>query len=262
MHDLIKSEDVLYSAKLPSLSHQAVQRISEAMPEIGRAAKSFGRSNSQTTSRLMSLTMLTACSPYRVLRQCVAEIAKRQQALQEAVFNLKIDQIKMDRLRSTGDDLDAVEADRIAVKIESSALYIEGALKDIATFQDAYQQVRVANNIREDWDEADFEDAEVRHHTRTAFLHSYRDVMAGNRIGMGTLEYLEQFGIHPQVALQEAVAYYDSAAQLGGDATAEHLHAWLDAMADKYADAHMVTLNRLGLDGTSVRFSQYLTREE
>lgn len=246
-------------AALTSMQN-AISAVEAGMPEVHRAMQSFGRSNSQVASRFMSLTMLTACSPFRVLRQCLAEIERRNAAIKESVFSLRIKEVEVDRLRASGDEIDLIRAEQVEETVADTKKSIVGALKDIATFQDAYKQVRVAHGIREDWDEEDFEAAEMRHHTRTAFLHAYRDVMAGGRIGMGTLEYLEQFGVHPQVALKEASAYYNAAESVQPPPTAEHLHQWLDTMADKYADAHKVTMARIGLDTAFSKEFIYLTK--
>lgn len=230
-------------------SNEIVKKINSGMPEIIRATKNFGRQNSQTTGRLMSLTMLTAGSTYRVLRQCLAEIEKKRQALSEVYYVLKIDEIKVKRLLSTLDEIDKLEAEKLQMKISNSQNVIQGALKDIASYMDAYEQIRESNNIRPDWDELDFEKAETEHHLRTVFQHGYRDVMMSGRLGAGTLEYSEQFGMHPQVLLDEVGVYVKTVANIcpGEKIDSQHLHDWMSAMAEKYKTCPENAAKQLGL---------------
>ena len=48
---------------------KAVELASARLPEMVAKTQSFGRSNSQTTTSLMSLTMLTGQAPHRQVRQ-------------------------------------------------------------------------------------------------------------------------------------------------------------------------------------------------
>ena len=77
--------------------------------------------------------------------------------------------------------------------IDTSKKYIEGALKEIGIFQDAYEEIRENNNIPEDWDEEDAELDEIRHHIRQAFRQSHRDMILHGTINQGNAEYLEQY---------------------------------------------------------------------
>ncbi|WP_035242140.1 hypothetical protein [Desulfobacter vibrioformis] len=230
-------------------SPKIIAKINAGMPEIHRATQNFGRQNSQTTGRLMSLTMLTAGSPYRMLRQCLAEIAKRRKALNEVYYDLKIDEIKATRLSKSDDEIDIIMAEKLKMKIEESRTAIQGALKDIASFIDAYDQIRDANNIRKDWDEVDFEKAETEHHLRTIFQHGYRDVMMNGRLGAGTLEYAEQFGLHPQILLNEAGQYVASVAHIDSNTRIDssHFHDWMSVMAEKYKHLPDNAAKQLGL---------------
>jgi hypothetical protein len=242
-----------------TLTSNAIARIEANMPEIIRAKQSFGRTNSQTTAKLMSLTMLTSGSPYRVLRQCLAEIEKRYSALQETSFTIREAKIKSDILKKNyNDPLALLEAEKEDLKIYNSKNYIEGALKDIAAFQDAYTQVRINNNIREDWDEKDFELAEIEHHMKTGFLHAYRDIMSNELLNVATIEYLHQFGIHPQVAFNETKKYIDSISEdLNLDSS--HLENWLKSMVQKYKHLYEIAVKSLGLDELHSDWSMYRT---
>ncbi len=73
----------LPSYSLVSLTPKTLAKISDRMLEIDRAINVTGRSDTQTTNQLMTLNMLSD-SPYRSLRQCLAQIEDRKKALEQA----------------------------------------------------------------------------------------------------------------------------------------------------------------------------------
>ena len=70
---------------LATITDEKLAIISQKMVAIDRANNTAGRSETQTTNQLMTLTMLTD-SPYRRLRQCLAQIEKKRGALDEAIL--------------------------------------------------------------------------------------------------------------------------------------------------------------------------------
>jgi len=149
-----------------------------------------------------------------------------------------------------------IRLQELATSVSDSMLYLEGALKEIASFQSAYKQICKNKGIPENWDERDFEKAEVRHHVRMAFLHAYRDMMAHGRLGMGTLEYLQQFGVNPQTALRLTARHIQgeqASIEESEDGNIkvpayEMLEEWLDNMENMFAEAYLQVINRIGLD--------------
>lgn len=279
-----------------------VAKIAENMPAINRATRSLGRRNTQTTNRLMSLTMLADASPYRAMRQCLSQIENKRNAVKENRYKIMRERLEIEKLQrridrhqkrmseirkilseeelsndfyesyiEELDDLEMkvlehqVDIEEKAANLSDSMLYLEGALKEIASFQSSYEQIRKNNDIPEDWDEKDMEEAEVQHHLRMAFLHAYRDVMAKSNLGMGTLEYLQQFGVHPTQALIEVRKFlktldnkmlkYDP---ISGNATGprndieldyeDDLEKWLDRMVENNKDQYKKVMKRIGLD--------------
>jgi len=76
----------------------------------------------------------------------------------------------------------------------------------------------------------------------------YRNILDGGRAQTATIEYLQQHGVHPQVALTEVSGYVQhSAEQIGkGDLLhSNHLEDFLDQMADKYRGNVDKTAERL-----------------
>ena len=255
---------------LPTVTPAALARIEAGMLEHRRVSKIFGRQNSQTSAKLMSLTMLAA-GPYRHLRQCAAEIERRQQALTEAAIRLRRAQLEaaqaredVESLAGIARDLRLLDAEERDHQIAASRTYVDGALRDIAALQDAYEQIRTTHGIRDGWDEADFEAGEIEHHLRSLFRLAYRDLMHTGRVSSAACEYAEQFGIHPAVLHRRAAEYVAACEQqlgAGQAPTIDGLHDWLDACYQIHRDDVQRAVARLGLTELITRWSLYLEPE-
>lgn len=238
--------------KFHTFDLKKIEKLAENMPEIYRAARSFGRQNTQTTNKLMTLNMISA-SPYRRLRQCVAQIERKISALKENYFRIEKEKIELEKIKEKLRDRDLDYYERQLAEIElaekasgmaDSALYIEGALKELGSFQSAYNQIREANNIPVDWDEQNFEAAEISEHVRTVFNHAIRDITMTGRLNVGTMEYSEQFGINPLILDEEVRDYMLKTKQ--NDINT--LYDFLDRMYEKYGQEYKKVMDRIGLD--------------
>jgi hypothetical protein len=253
---------------LQSIDRGALAQIQGGMVEQNRAIKSFGRTNSQVTIKLMSLTM-TSAGPYRRLRQCVAEIDKRSAALHEAAFTLRKKNAEIrwkerhlvDMSDSLERDLLEIELDELRHQISETQRHAEGALKDIAGLQEAYTQIRDNHGIPENWDEADFNNGELREHVLAAFQLAFRDMMERGSLGRSTQEYLEQFGIHPFAAQAHLSDYINGLKKLAADKKqlpeVGHLYHFLDACAEKFGDSYKQAMSRIGLTTLVTEWAQY-----
>ena len=141
---------------LPTITNEKLAVIAEKMVEIDRANHTAGRSNTQTTNQLMSLTMMTD-SPYRRLRQCMSQIERKRSALEEAYFKMQKKKIQVDYWYEKGDEMSVMRAREAEASMLRQKDYIDGAFKEIATFQCAYDEIRESHNIPENWDEKDAE---------------------------------------------------------------------------------------------------------
>ena len=240
---------ILKNPSVLKIDGDALEKIESRLPEIKRARNSAGRKNTQTTAQLMTLN-IAGDEPYRHLRQILAQIERKSAALEEAYFKLKKDDVRLKKLETKKDDLSLIQADEIKSRMERSRLYVEGALKEIGMFQDAYEEIREMHNIPEKWDEKDSEKAEIRHHIKMGFRNSFQEMMSTGMIGRGSAEYLEQFGVHPQSArkyLHDYIVQNESMMDSGKEPTIEHFHKFLDSMADKFQESHKLCMKRIGL---------------
>jgi hypothetical protein len=234
---------------LSTITDEKLAIIASKMPEINRANHTAGRSQTQTTNQLMSLTMMTD-SPYRMMRQCLSQIERKRGALEESYFKMKKKSIMIKQWYEKGDEMSVVKAQEAESQAFRQKDYIDGALKEIATFQCSYDEIRKSHNIPEKWDERDAEIAEIDHHIKQAFRQAHRDVVQTGSITGGNMEYMEQYGIHIQTAtkiIRDYVASEDEMISQGKMPTVQHLYAFLDSMAVQFNDAHKLVMKRIGI---------------
>ena len=252
MTNLVTTNSVSFN--LPTISDNpinaaVVAKVNEYLPELEQKTRAFDRNNSQTTLSLMSLTMLNGQSPMRMLRQIMAEVEKRKMALVEAQHThaerlAEIAELEGSYSRSPVED---TKLRMLYVQTASLESKINGSLKDIATLIDAYTNIKNTQGIDE-WDEEAFEREEKRHHVRRGFELMYRNLLDGGRASTATIEYMQQYGVHPQLGLAEVSGYVQHTAKR--IASGELLHAndlenFLDEMASKYCKNVDATATRL-----------------
>ena len=223
------------------INPQAVAIVNEYLPELDEKTKFFDRNNSQSTLAMMSLTMLNGHSPMRMMRQVLAETEKRKMALAEAqVSHAKalrnIEKLKDKLFNDPDNNVLSAKLRSAFVGIEMMESKINGSFKDIATLINAYNNLKETHGV-EDWSEEEFEESEKRHHVRRGFELMYRNLMDGGRASTATIEYMQQYGVHPQVGLTEVQGYIKLVSDMIHSKQiphSNHLEDFLDEMADKY----------------------------
>ena len=219
-----------------NINQVAAARVAEKLPEIDKATRAFDRNNSQTTLSMMTLTMLNGHSPYRMLRQITAEVEKRKMALAESQVSHAEKRVEIMELEGEDDIVSEAKLKAARHNLTTMEHKINGSIKDIATLIDSYENIKENFGIDE-WDEEAFEREEKRHHVRRGFELMYRNLMDGGRVSTSTIEYMQQYGVHPQVAMTEVSGYIQHTAQQIKNNVLLHsnnLEEFLDQMADKY----------------------------
>lgn len=240
MNSITKKIDVAFS--LPAISADkvnaaAVAKVNEMLPELDAKTRAFDRNNSQHTLSLMTLTMLNGQSPMRMMRQVMAEVEKRKMALVEAQVSHAKSVKELEELSGKNDPVSIAEFRQKSVSLDMMESKINGSFKDIATLIDAYENIKAANGI-DDWSEEDFEREEKRHHVRRGFELMYRNLLEGGRAQTSTIEYCQQYGVHPQVCLTEVSGYIQHTGEEIAKGKLPHsndLEDFLNVMADKYS---------------------------
>ena len=140
--------------------------------------------------------------------------------------------------------------EEIAANIADSNLYIEGALKEIGMYQDAYSEIKESYDIPDDWDEEDFEKCEVEEHVKTAVLHCIRDVEMTGKINVGTHEYLSQYGLHPHTIYKLVRDYISEVEKMsleGNLVSIQTEYNFLDKLYDMFKEEYKLAMKRIGL---------------
>ena len=219
-----------------NINTHAVEKVNRFLPELDEKTRAFDRNNSQTTLTMMTLTMMTGQSPYRMMRQIMAEVEKRKGALVEAQVKHARVLKEIEKLQDSEDTVSQAKYRQKCVNIVTMESKINGSFKDIATLIDAYNNIKEKNGI-EDWDEQAFEKEEKKHHVRRGFELMYRNLLDGGRASTSTIEYCQQYGVHPQVCLTEVSGYLQYTTERIANNDLPHandLEEFLDEMADKY----------------------------
>jgi hypothetical protein len=233
-----------------TISAEALTKICDRLPELHRAKGAVGRRNSQTTSTLMTMTML-ADSPYRQMKQCLSQIDNKRNALIEAHFKTKKNKIKIEKWEDSENELDKVRAEEARVNIEQMRSSAENAMKEIGMYQDIYDEIRTSHGIPVDWDEEDFESSEIENAIRMGFRQAIQNLMSTGKIAVSTVEYWEQFGIHPMVGeklTRDYMASVDKEITNGKLPSVQSMHVFLDQMVETFKDEHKHSLKRIGVD--------------
>jgi len=249
---IVKQETIGFSIQSNNINEAAVEKVSQYLPELDSKTKAFGSQNTQTTITMMTLTMLGGQSPFRMLRQILAEVEKRKGALSESqVGHAKLvrEIKKLERLTTEDDDpVLAAKYRKACVSITTLENKINGSFKDIATLIDAYNNIKETQGISDEWDEVSFENEEKKHHVRRCFEMMYRNLLDGGRVQTSTIEYMQQFGVHPQICQKEVagyIAYTGDRIEAGEVLHANDLEEFLDEMGNKYWEGADKTSERL-----------------
>jgi hypothetical protein len=264
---LSKAGDIK-SISFRTIDDEKLSEIAEWMPEANRAVSAFSKQNSQTTTSLMSLNMIDA-GPYRALRQILAQVEKKRSALKEALYKSKLKKIRYDELSEEIEKAEGLKKEKLILKQNKAAYdiidgqsYIEAAIKEIGALKRRYEEICKNKNIPENWDEQDFEDAEIEHHIKSIFRNAIRDRMQGSH-NMGTMEYMEQYGINPITAYAMVDNYIITVRKHiqdkgEGPDIASH-YRFYDEMYELFKDSYKKAMERLGLD--SITYSDFLMKE-
>ena len=247
-HALSLTVDSLGS--LPTMTPDKIAKINERMVEIDRANKTAGRRNTQTTNQLMTLTMLTD-SPYRRLRQCLAQIEDRRLAIEQNLYEMKRNEFREAEHIEKGDEESMLKVAYGRHARERTMVYIDGALKELAVFQEAYEEIRKKNNIPVNWDEEDAEKDEIRHHIRQVFRQAFRDVTLTGQVSQGNAEYLEQYGIHLMTATHVIKAYVNHQQEeidKGNLPTINTFYEFLDNCYELFGEEYIKVMKHIGLE--------------
>lgn len=242
--------DLFENPYLNTVNPEMLKTIKDRLPEFHRVKLIIGHSTSQTSYSLQTMNMISD-SPYSRLKQCMAQISKKLAALRESHF--KMERLKLyiaDLKTKSGKSYEIALADKEteAMMIQTS---MENSIREIGMFQDMYDQIKLNNNIPDNWSEKDYEQSEIENMIRSSFRIAIQDVSNYDRVSRAAVEYWEQLGIHPQVGTKYVFEYMRQVNEMiesGGEVTIVNMYNFLDKMVERFKDEYKIALKRMGLN--------------
>jgi len=257
-------------AKQESFGGRSLQQNAELVDAAVNNTKDlqniWNRSHSQWMWKHINLSYHSA---EKNMRQIAAEVSRKKSALNEAKWNQIKSEIKLRKLEEkldSGEDLDYWTEVETKVKIaqtqESMAegtLYIEGAMKDILSLNDIYEQLKKKLN---NFNEEDLEANESKAHLKRSLVQSIRDVRQSGSITKGEQEYLEQVGVNPtkvQNIIREYVKEEAASERWDNKGLIEFVSSLTNQLID-VAKVDQVRMEMMGFDSEYTKGISYDTK--
>lgn len=220
-----------------------LQVIQAGLPEVQRASSLFYKTQSQFMDNMMTVSHMT---PIQNMRQILAEMVKVREAIQEATLKLKKKDVERRiKQRELDQETDPLKAEMLEIEIveiltqtDTTRSYISGAIRKLANYTENYNLIAKTHGV-ENFNEADFEANEERHHIMKAFEQALCAARAnGGRIDEGNHIYLFQVGVNGAHAQAFITRYLDDENKLiseGIAPTHEMVRQLLEHAANTFA---------------------------
>ena len=170
----------------------------------------------------------------------------------DSYWKLRKQEYRIKKWKEKGDEFSLIKVEETEYAMQASKVYIDGALKEIAVLQEAYLEIQKNHNIPDDWDEKDAEMDEIQHHLRQAIRQSHRDMTLSGTISQGNAEYLEQYGVHLQVATKVIGDYINECNRMMKEddkvPNINHYYEFLDNTTKLFSEEYKKVLKHIGLD--------------
>lgn len=235
--------------ELTTLDKQQVEKIKERLPEYYRGKALIGHSTSQTSYSLQTMNMISD-SPLSRMKQCLAQIGKKYEALREVYFKIEGYKLEIKEIIKNKDEKSQLRVRELESLIGSISISMENALREIGMFQNMYDSIKEKNNISDNWSEKDFENQEIEHMIKSSFRIAIQDLSSTARVSKAVVEYWEQLGIHPQIGEIRTRDYLIMTQnKINGteQVTITDMYEFLDDMVKEFGQEYKKALERIGL---------------
>jgi len=128
------------------IERKQYDKVLSRLPEYHRGSVIIGNSTSQSSYSLQSMQMISD-SPFSRLKQCLAQIDKRYQALRESHFKIEKMKLEIEDLKEKSDKYSRLEVDEKIVLIEEIQKKMAQSFRRMGMFQDMYDAIMKNNNI-------------------------------------------------------------------------------------------------------------------
>ena len=232
------------------LEKKQIDKVIARLPEYHRGSDIIGNSTSQTSYSLQTMNMISD-SPFSRLKQCLAQIDKRYNALRETHFKVEGLKLEILELSEKTDKKSKLAVNEKSALIEELQKKMAQSFRRMGMFQDMYDSIMKNNNIPENWTEKDFESQEISNMIKSSFRIAIQDLTSNGRVGKAAVEFWEQLGIHPQMGEQltrEYMVITQEILNVNKEITIQLMFDFLDEMAKRFKESYKLALTRMGLD--------------
>jgi hypothetical protein len=164
---------------LPDITERLDETVLLAMAEIQQPRSPF---------QLEKFVINQHSTPEMQYSQCVTEIQALYYTIKAVTLDMKIQELKAERLLETGDEIDALEAQKIELGLEQTRLVGIGAFRELETLLDIFESFP-KKYTRQEIDAAQPEYWSNRLH-KQALLQE----LGGSQAGASHLDALTQIG--------------------------------------------------------------------
>lgn len=229
---------------LPEQYTPILSKIDSILPLANIDTENFNKSSSQFKMATLDVMDLT---PINSAKHLLAVIQRTRQAIEEASISLRRKKMKLKNKELeliTSENIDAeelaIDIDELKIEINNIETAGRGAVRKLANALSQYQSI-LDSLGKDHLTELDYEKDQIRYHIMTAFNQALTAARSrGGLIDEGNHIYLFQLGINGAVAQREITALLEAeqeALNKGLMPSHEGLIQWLNALADKFADA-------------------------
>jgi len=241
------------------IDQEKIDKIVKGLETTRIPTQFMAKSSSQLDRKLVSTQMLyPLTATYHVLKELLALIERKKEALRENYFKLAEKKLKLkkyeemlqdENLDNYKKELYALKRDKIITDIASISKYYENAIKEMGALVDAYNQI-IKNKGLENFTELDMEKEEYKERVMLIFRQAFRELIAHGTLGMASLEGFEHLGIHPLVGFEIVKKYHVYCIEKlrSGNLTFDDFVKFLKDNAEKFQEHYEEIYKLLGID--------------
>ena len=182
------------------------------------------------------------------VRANIYSLGKESSKLNEVIKRLKGDESSLSKNVKKFEDAKGELKDSIS-SLELRRQRADKVVKDIGNIE-TRQSVAQAD-LNKLFKTQEIAKKEIENALRMGFRQGIQNIMANGRIAISTVEYWEQFGVHPMVGEKLTKDYLESVAleiKENKLPSVVSMHKFLDQMVETFKDEHKYSLTRIGVD--------------
>lgn len=165
--------------QLPDITPRLNETIMLAMAEIQQPRSPF---------QLEKFVINQHSTPEMQYAQCVTEIQALYYTIKTVTLDMKIQEVKIKRLLETGDEIDALEAQKLELGLEQTRLVGIGAFRELETLLDIFE------SFPKQYTRKEIDDAQPEYWSNRLHKQAVLQELGGSQAGAAHLEALTQIG--------------------------------------------------------------------